>query len=123
VAVESLVPETLADCSVDEFLEGLAESDDAMLVRLRDAKERGEVLRHVARLDGETGKAEVGLQAFPADHAFAHARLTDNIIQFTTRRYRENPLVVQGPGAGPAVTAAGVFADLLRLSAYLGADV
>jgi len=123
VAVESLVPETLADCSVDEFLDGLAESDDAMLARLRDARERGEVLRHVARLDGETGKAEVGLQAFPADHAFAHARLTDNIIQFTTRRYRENPLVVQGPGAGPAVTAAGVFADLLRLSAYLGADV
>lgn len=123
VAVESLVPAALAGSSVDDFLAGLAESDDAMLGRLREAQGRGEVLRHVARLDGDTGKAEVGLQAFPTDHAFANARLTDNIIQFTTRRYRENPLVVQGPGAGPAVTAAGVFADLLRLSAYLGADV
>ena len=52
--------------------------------------------------------------------AFAHLRLTD-IVQFTTRRYRDNPLVVQGPGAGPEVTAAGVFADLLRVAAGVGA--
>ena len=58
-----------------------------------------------------------------SDHAFAHLRLTDNIVQFTTRRYAENPLVVQGPGAGPEVTAAGVFADLLRVSAALGREV
>jgi aspartokinase/homoserine dehydrogenase 1 len=56
-----------------------------------------------------------------ATHAFAHLQLTDNIVQFTTRRYCDNPLVVQGPGAGPEVTAAGVFADLLRVAAALGA--
>ncbi|WP_159065688.1 hypothetical protein, partial [Xanthomonas euvesicatoria] len=55
------------------------------------------------------------------DHAFANLRLTDNVVQFTTRRYCENPLVVQGPGAGPEVTAAGVFADLLRVAAGEGA--
>jgi aspartokinase/homoserine dehydrogenase 1 len=78
------------------------------------------VLRYVARLDRD-GCASVGLAELAADHAFAHLRLTDNIVQFTTRRYRDNPLVVQGPGAGPEVTAAGVFADVLRVAATLGA--
>lgn len=123
VEVESLVPEELAELGIDEFLARYPEWDAAMLERLEAARSRGHVLRHVAHLDGRTGQAVVGLKEFPADHAFAHARLTDNIIQFVTRRYRDNPLVVQGPGAGPAVTAAGVFADLLRLSAYLGADL
>ena len=57
------------------------------------------------------------------NHAFANIALTDNVVRFATRRYCENPLIVQGPGAGPEVTAAGVFSDLLRLSAYLGAHI
>jgi aspartokinase/homoserine dehydrogenase 1 len=56
-----------------------------------------------------------------AAHRFAVAGASDNVVQFTTRRYRENALVVQGPGAGPEVTAAGVFADLFRLAASVGA--
>jgi len=63
----------------------------------------------------------VRLESLPREHAFAHINLTDNIVRFVTGRYSKNPLVVQGPGAGPAVTAAGVFADLLRLARYLGA--
>jgi aspartokinase/homoserine dehydrogenase 1 len=51
---------------------------------------------------------------------FANINLTDNIVQFVTDRYSANPLVVQGPGAGPEVTAGGVFGDLLRLAAFLG---
>jgi aspartokinase/homoserine dehydrogenase 1 len=47
--------------------------------------------------------------------------LTDNVVRFLTSRYNQNPLVVQGPGAGPEVTAGGVFGDLLRVCAYLGA--
>ena len=54
-------------------------------------------------------------------HAFANIALTDNVVRFATSRYNKNALIVQGPGAGPDVTAGGVFADLLRLSAYLGA--
>ena len=54
-----------------------------------------------------------------AEHSFANINLTDNIVQFETERYSANPLVVQGPGAGPEVTAAGVFADLLRLAKFL----
>jgi len=123
VAVESLVPAELVDGGIDAFLDGLAGWDARMLQRLETARGRGHVLRYVARLDGRTGQAAVGLEELPGDHPFAYARLTDNVVQFVTRRYHENPLVVQGPGAGPAVTAAGVFADLLRLTAYLGADV
>jgi bifunctional aspartokinase / homoserine dehydrogenase 1 len=123
VKVESLVPAELAGGGIDDFLDGLAAWDGRMLERLDTARARDHVLRYVARLDGRTGQAAVGLEELPANHPFAYARLTDNVVQFVTRRYQDNPLVVQGPGAGPAVTAAGVFADLLRLAAYLGADV
>jgi len=123
VQVESLVPAELSGGSIDEFLDGLAAWDARMLERLESARGRAHVLRYVARLDGRTGHAAVGLEELPGDHPFAYARLTDNVVQFVTRRYKDNPLVVQGPGAGPGVTAAGVFADLLRLTAYLGADV
>lgn len=123
VEVESLVPTELAGGTIDEFLDGLAAWDERMLARLETARARQHVLRYVARLDGRNGRAAVGLEELPADHPFAYARLTDNVVQFVTQRYRDNPLVVQGPGAGPGVTAAGVFADLLRLTAYLGADV
>ena len=54
-------------------------------------------------------------------HASLSSRLTDNLIQFRTRRYAHNPLVVQGPGAGADVTAAGVFGDILAISRTLGA--
>ena len=55
----------------------------------------------------------------PTDNPLANINLTDNIVQFVTDRYAANPLVVQGPGAGPEVTAGGVFGDVLRLAAYL----
>jgi aspartokinase/homoserine dehydrogenase 1 len=57
----------------------------------------------------------------PPGHACRHTRLTDNLVQFRTARYADNPLVVQGPGAGPDVTAAGVFGDLLMIAQSLGA--
>ena len=120
--VESLVPESLRQGSVDEFMARLPEVDAAFAQRLAAAKAAGKVLRYVARLDGE-GHASVGLVELPDTHAFAHLRLTDNIVQFTTRRYCDNPLIVQGPGAGPEVTAAGVFADLLRVAAGQGAKL
>jgi aspartokinase/homoserine dehydrogenase 1 len=120
VAVESLVPISLRAYSAEEFMQHLDGLDAPIAARYADAQRNGCVLRYVARLD-RSGQARVGLAELPADHAFAHLRLTDNVVQFTTRRYRDNPLVVQGPGAGPEVTAAGVFADLLRVAAGLGA--
>ena len=120
VDVQSLVPERLRDADRDGFMASLHELDAPMLSAYDAARDRGCVLRYVARLQ-QDGKARVALLELPDDHAFAHLRLTDNCVQFTTRRYRDNPLIVQGPGAGPEVTAAGVFSDLLRLSAALGA--
>ncbi len=120
VDVENLVPPSLQAADRDTFLARLEELDAPMAARFAEATAAGEVLRYVARL-GQDGSARVALMRLPRDHAFAHLRLTDNIVQFTTRRYRDNPLIVQGPGAGPDVTAAGVFSDLLRLGAALGA--
>lgn len=119
VKVESLVPAALTDCSIEEFLERLPQYDAAMLKRFEAAKAKGKLLRYVGRLDA-VGSASVGLVELDARHSFANIALTDNVVRFVTDRYCDNPLVVQGPGAGPAVTAAGVFADLLRVSAYLG---
>jgi aspartokinase/homoserine dehydrogenase 1 len=122
VQVEGLVPKALERCSVDEFMARLPEFDATMATVLGDARRRNEVLRYVGRVDAD-GKATVGLVRLDAKHAFANIALTDNVVRFATRRYCDNPLIVQGPGAGPEVTAAGVFSDLLRLSAYLGAHL
>jgi bifunctional aspartokinase / homoserine dehydrogenase 1 len=122
VQVEGLVPEALSQCSVEEFMARLPESDAAMAAALADARAKNQVLRYVGRIDA-AGKATVGLMRLEAKHAFANIALTDNVVRFATRRYCDNPLIVQGPGAGPEVTAAGVFSDLLRLSAYLGAHI
>ena len=122
VQVEGLVPEALTQCSVEEFMARLPESDAAMAAALAEARLKNQVLRYVGRIDAG-GKATVGLMRLEAKHAFANIALTDNVVRFATRRYCDNPLIVQGPGAGPEVTAAGVFSDLLRLSAYLGAHI
>ncbi len=122
VAVESLVPDSLRDGSVDDYLDRLHEQDDIMAARLEEARQAGEVLRYVGRLSATEG-ATVRLERLPATHAFAGINLTDNIVQFKTARYCDNPLIVQGPGAGPEVTAGGIFADLLRLGSYLGAKL
>ena len=118
VTIESLVPEALRTISRDEFVERLEELDAPMQARLDAAAATGRKLRYVATLDDAT--AGVGLAALDPDHACANGRLTDNVIQFRTARYSGNPLVVQGPGAGPEVTAAGMMGDVLLIARELG---
>jgi len=122
VSVENLVPESLRGHGAEEFMARLDQLDAPIAARYAQAHAREHVLRYVARL-GSDGRASVGVVELPRSHAFSNLRLTDNVVLFSTRRYRDNPLVVQGPGAGPEVTAAGVFADLLRVCASLGARV
>src|SRR5437870_1532481 len=122
VRVESLVPAELAHGPIEEFMIELPRYDGAMAARLAAARERGKVLRYTGTLTA-AGEATVGLRELEAQHPFANIALTDNVVRFATRRYCDNPLIVQGPGAGPEVTAGGVFADLLRLAAYLGAQL
>ena len=121
IELSGLVPPSLADCDAQTFLDRLPELDGPMLERFNAARARGRVIRYVGALDAASGRASVGLEELEPTHPFANINPTDNVVRFVTSRYDSNPLVVQGPGAGPAVTAGGVFADLLRVCAYLGA--
>lgn len=122
VEVESLIPPGLEQGSIDDFINGLPKHDDEMKKRFDAAAARGKVLRYMGRLTAD-GKASVGVRELDRTHAFANIALTDNVVRYATARYNTNPLIVQGPGAGPEVTAAGVFADLLRVCSYLGAHL
>ena len=123
VPVQSLVPDALADPSLspDAFMAGLPAHDDAIEARLAGAAARDAVLRFVGVVDVAAGTGSVELREYPTDHPFASLAGADNIISFTTARYKNQPLIVRGPGAGAEVTAGGVFSDVLRLAAYLGA--
>ena len=94
-----------------------------MADKMNKANVAGNVLRFVGCIDSidKSNQGTVALKEYPKNHPFAHTQGSDNIIAFTTSRYNQTPLIIQGPGAGPAVTAGGVFADLLRLSTFLGA--
>jgi aspartokinase/homoserine dehydrogenase 1 len=120
VQVASLVPSDLVAGSSDEFLTGLARHDGVMKRQYEGARSRGRVLRYMGAL-AANGTATVGLVELDERHPFANIALTDNVVRYATARYCNNPLIVQGPGAGPEVTAGGVFADLLRLATFLGA--
>ncbi len=121
VELQGLIPPGLEHGPVDQFLQSLREHDRAITDLLEEARGRDERLRFVGSIERD-GRATVRLQSVPASHPLARLHLTDNLVQFQTSRYRPNPLIVQGPGAGPEVTAGGIFADILRLAAYLGAS-
>jgi aspartokinase/homoserine dehydrogenase 1 len=114
VLVESLVPESLRDVSLDEFFERMDEEDAAWQERVSEASNRGEVLRYRVRVTRRS--IRVGVVSVPVANSLATLSGTDNQFTFTTARYRANPLIITGPGAGPAVTAAGVMGDLLKLA-------
>ncbi|MEP7345730.1 MAG: bifunctional aspartate kinase/homoserine dehydrogenase I [Gemmatimonadaceae bacterium] len=114
IPVESLVPEALRGVSVAEFLRRVDEMDAPWAERAGAARAMGHVLRYVARVTRK--RVSVGLQSVPSASTFGGLRGTDNQVVFTTTRYRENPLVITGPGAGPAVTAAGVLNDILKIA-------
>ncbi|MBK5201239.1 MAG: bifunctional aspartate kinase/homoserine dehydrogenase I [Spirochaetaceae bacterium] len=120
LSIESLVPEQLSKLPIYEFLSKLNQLDDIMLNKFNDAKKENKRLCYVGKVD-ENGKCSVSLTGYPLTHPFAQASGTDNVICFTTDRYLTQPLVIKGPGAGREVTAGGVFSDILRLSAFLGA--
>jgi aspartokinase/homoserine dehydrogenase 1 len=113
VDVESLVTREHALLTRDDFLARAGELDAVWTDRVTQARREGKVLRYRVRVTPES--IHVGLAAVALTDPLATLHGTDNQFTFTTTRYREQPLVITGPGAGPAVTAAGVFNDLLRL--------
>ncbi len=116
IELEQILPDACLQAdSVDLFFEALEQSDGHFEAMRQAAAAEGRVLRFVAKL--EEGKAAIVLQQFDQNHPFYFLSGSDNMVVFTTERYRERPLVVRGPGAGAEVTAAGVFAEVIGMSA------
>ena len=113
VQVESLVPAALRALDVESFLMRLEELDAPIAARLAAARARGCVLRFLARLN-QRGLARVGLVEVPIAHPAARLCGTDNQFALTTMRYHAQPLVIQGPGAGPEITAQALLGDVLE---------
>ena len=118
VRVESLVPDDCQSGSVDYFFENGDALNKQMLQRYEAAKELGLVLRYVARFDAN-GKARVGVEAVREDHPLASLLPCDNVFAIESRWYRDNPLVIRGPGAGRDVTAGAIQSDINHLAKLL----
>ena len=114
VIVHNLVPEQLTDCDIETFLEELPKYDEALAQTIKNIVKPDERAAYVGVIK-QDGSVEVGIRSFPLSNPIARLKGTDNMLIFHTKRYYDLPLVIQGPGAGAEVTAAGVFADLLRL--------
>ena len=111
VDVQSLVTSALAGLPVEHVDGALPMLDGPMRAQFAEAWKRGERLRFVARL--QAGRAQVGLESLPADDPLAGGSGTDNRVAIWSDRYRNQPLVIQGPGAGAEVTAAALLDDVL----------
>ena len=116
VTIHTLHPAEASSWSVDEFMERLPALNSHFEAQVNQAKEHGKRLFFGALIDCVERRAEIGLRAVPLNHPFCALSGSDNIVAFSTRRYSPNSLVVKGPGAGAEVTAAGVFADIIRIA-------
>jgi homoserine dehydrogenase len=119
IDVRSFVPESLADVSIDAFLDGIEGMSDEIGQLAADAVDEGGVLKYVASVQAG-GDVTVGLQSVSTSTVLGALSGPENVVSFRTKRYDDHPTVVSGPGAGAAVTAAGMTGDLLRLGTILG---
>ncbi len=118
VDVESLVSPELAALSVSDVDAAWSELDTPLRERYADAYKRGKTLRFIARL--EDGRARVGLESLPVEHPLAGGAGTDNRVAIWSDRYRQQPLLIQGPGAGAEVTAAALLDDVQEIVSRIG---
>ncbi|MBN2030847.1 bifunctional aspartate kinase/homoserine dehydrogenase I [bacterium] len=118
IQIENILPDYCQKAeTVEKFFIQLQKADKDFEQKRERAKKNGKVLRYIGTLENE--KAWISLQEVDSAHPFYTLSGSDNMIVFTTERYKERPLVIKGPGAGAEVTAAGVFADIIRISSYL----
>ncbi|MCV9926805.1 bifunctional aspartate kinase/homoserine dehydrogenase I [Flavobacterium sp. LS1R49] len=114
IANESFMPaESLATTTNEAFFESLKKHSAHFEAIYDEALSKDSRLKYVAQF--ENGKASVGLQFIPKDHPFYNLEGKDNIVLFYTDRYVDQPLLIKGAGAGAAVTASGIFADVIRI--------
>ena len=114
VTINTFIPEKYFEGEFDHFWSGISELDDDFEVRRKVLEDENKCWRFVARY--ENGEAEVGLQEIERGHPFFDLQGSNNLVMFTTERYHEFPMIIKGYGAGAEVTAAGVFADIIRVS-------
>ncbi|RBK96111.1 homoserine dehydrogenase, partial [Xanthomonas oryzae pv. oryzae] len=115
VHVESLVPAVVAKLPLAELDAHLRALDAVVGARWQQARAAGRCLRFVGRVDAHG--ASVGLRELAPDHPLAGGAGTDNRVAISSDRYRAQPLLIQGPGAGAEVTAAALLDDVLRIVA------
>ncbi|CAG8999980.1 MAG: Bifunctional aspartokinase/homoserine dehydrogenase 2 [Candidatus Celerinatantimonas neptuna] len=118
IELQSLVPHELSELSVESFMAELDLLDRAMDKALQMAHAQGFVIRYVAQFN-HRGQAKVGLQKLDPHHPFANLRPCDNVFAIQSDWYQENPLVIQGPGAGRDVTAGAIQSDFVNLCQQL----
>jgi aspartokinase/homoserine dehydrogenase 1 len=118
IKVENIVPARLQKIkSADEFLRRLKDYDSYFERKRSSAEKKKKKLRYIAEL--ENNKAKVSLREVDKEHPFYFLDGSDNILSVRTVNCGNRPIVIKGPGAGVDVTAAGVFADIIRISNYL----
>lgn len=119
IEVQNLIPSELQTLDFEKFMGRIAEMDK-IYKEIKDNQERGHVLRYVGDLHGDLqqdkGILDVKLVSVPKESALGQVKGSDSIIEIYTESYGEHPLVIQGAGAGAAVTARGVFGDILRIA-------
>jgi aspartokinase/homoserine dehydrogenase 1 len=117
VQIQSMLPQACLDASSVEDFYNQLQNENAFFEDMKTkAGEQSKVLRYIGKL--EDGQVSITLQMVDEEHPFYTLSGSDNIISFTTDRYKDRPLVVKGPGAGAEVTAAGVFADIVNVGAH-----
>jgi len=114
VSIEKFIPDEFFEGTMDDFWKNISNLDAGFEARRKVLAAEKKCWRFVARF--EDGKAEVGLQEVEQGHPFYDLQGSNNLVMFTTERYHEFPMIIKGYGAGAAVTAAGVFADIIRVS-------
>ncbi|MDD4191002.1 MAG: bifunctional aspartate kinase/homoserine dehydrogenase I [Mangrovibacterium sp.] len=114
VAIKKFIPDELFEGSIDDFWKNISSLDNEFEARRKVLEAEKKCWRFVAKY--EDGNAEVGLQEVAQGHPFYDLQGSNNLVMFTTERYHEFPMIIKGYGAGAAVTAAGVFADIIRVS-------
>ena len=119
IAIQNLIPEHLRSGDVGEFLNKLTEFDP-IYTKIKADQKPNHVLRYIGELSGDLqndkGNLEVKLVSVPSDTALGGLKGSDSFFEIYTESYGDRPIVIQGAGAGSAVTARGVFGDILRLS-------
>lgn len=119
IKIENLIPEDLQHLDVSSFLSNLG-SLDGLFEQIKGQQQAQHVLRYVGELSGDLqqskGVLETKLVSVPSDSALGQLKGSDSLFEIFTESYGENPIIIQGAGAGANVTARGVFGDILRLS-------